>query len=173
MKEASQKFQQQTRSMFTERPNSGTYGSVSRSTTRGNEIPRAASPAPPRSASPRPGSRADMQYQHRSASPNPYSGSQSQHQRGTSGSQSQSQSQHQRGSSAQVNPKRGSDQGYYRQNSPNEFARSGSSMGGRAPSMPGREAAWAGAHRSTPDLEAAWGGEELRSLPGPVAAWGM
>ena len=118
MKESSQKFQNQTRSMFTERSNPAAYGSVSRPATRGNEIPRAASPAPPRSVSPRPG-RADVNYQNRSASPNPYSGSQSKQQRGSSG---------------QANPKRGSDQGYYRQNSPNDFARPGSSMGGgRAP----------------------------------------
>ncbi len=124
MKESSQKFQQQTRSMFTERPGSGAYaaGSMSRPGTRGNDMPRAASPAPPRSASPRPGSRADPHYGHRSASPNPYSGS-----------QGQGQGQSQRGSSAQNSPMRGSDQGYYRQNSPNDFARPGSSMGNRAP----------------------------------------
>ncbi|KAH8884669.1 hypothetical protein GQ53DRAFT_770751 [Thozetella sp. PMI_491] len=126
MKESSNKFQQQTRTMFTERPGSGAYaaGSMSRPGTRGNDMPRAASPAPPRSASPRPGSRADPHYGHRSASPNPYSGSQS---------QQQQQQQHQRGSSGQIPPKRGSDQGYYRQNSPNDFARPGSSMGNRAP----------------------------------------
>ncbi|KAK0641091.1 hypothetical protein B0T16DRAFT_431001 [Cercophora newfieldiana] len=108
MKEASQKFQQQTRSMFTEpRPGSGGAGgygggSMSRPGTRGNDIPRAASPAPPRSTSPRPGSRADPQHygsshSHRSASPNPYAGSM----RGSVSSHHMA-----------VGPKRGSDQGY-------------------------------------------------------------
>lgn len=114
MKESSQRFQEQTRSMFSpNRPGSGGYGgSMSRPGTRGSDMPRVASPAPPRSASPRPGSRADYQQQqshHRSASPNPYSGSQ-------------------RGSSrAPTTPNaRGSDQGYYRHGSPNDIARSAS-----------------------------------------------
>lgn len=111
MKESSQRFQEQTRSMFSpNRPGSGGYGggvAMSRPGTRGNDMPRAASPAPPRSTSPRPGSRADYQQSHRSASPNPYSGSQ-------------------RGAShASVTPKRGSDQGY-RHASPNDMARSAS-----------------------------------------------
>ncbi|KAK3381595.1 hypothetical protein B0H63DRAFT_476148 [Podospora didyma] len=95
MKESSQKFQQQTRSIFnnsgSERPGSSNYGgSMSRAGTRGgHDVPRAVSPAPPRSASPRPASRASASYnsqkppqqqqqqqQHRSASPNPYAGSQ-------------------------------------------------------------------------------------------------
>ena len=126
MKQSSQKFQQQTRSLFTpaDRPGSragggysGGSSTVSRPATRSGDVPRAVSPAAPRSASPRPGSRADPQYaqQHRSASPNPYSGS-----------------QRSRGSVSSYNtptnntPKRGSDQGYYRQSSPNDMARSAS-----------------------------------------------
>ncbi|KAK4454139.1 hypothetical protein QBC34DRAFT_394365 [Podospora aff. communis PSN243] len=123
MKEASSKFQAQTRSMFTEqRPGSGggygpPAGSMSRPGTRGNDMPRAASPAPPRSTSPRPGSRADPQYasSHRSVSPNPYGGSM----RGSVSSHHMA-----------VGPKRGSDQGYaqssYRGNSPGDIARSAS-----------------------------------------------
>ncbi|KAK0707496.1 hypothetical protein B0H67DRAFT_495608 [Lasiosphaeris hirsuta] len=118
MKESSQKFQQQTRTLFTERPGSGGFnGSMSRPGTRGSDMPRAASPAPPRSVSPRPGSRASGHsgsrgsghYGNRSASPNPYAGSM----RGNPSSQ------------MAVAPKRGSDQ-YYRQNSPNNMARAAS-----------------------------------------------
>ncbi|KAK1759644.1 hypothetical protein QBC47DRAFT_112918 [Echria macrotheca] len=121
MKEASQKYTQQTRSLFTERPASrGGYASpgtvMSRPGTRGNELPRAASPAPPRSVSPRPDSRASPHYGgggggHRSASPNPgaYGGSM----RGSVSSHHMA-----------MTPKtRGSDQGYaggYRQGSPAE-----------------------------------------------------
>ena len=105
MKEASQKFQAQTRSLFAnsggsaDRPGSsqmGRYnnnnsnnnsisngGTVARPPTRGSDMPRATSPAAPRSTSPRPGSRADPHHQqnssydrsgHRSVSPNPYGG---------------------------------------------------------------------------------------------------
>jgi len=122
MKEASQKYTQQTRSLFTERPTSrGGYSSggttMSRPGTRGNDVPRAASPAPPRSISPRPGSSASPHYSggssHRSASPNPggYGG----------GSMRGSQSSHQM---AVASKPRGSDHGYgggggsYRQGSP-------------------------------------------------------
>jgi hypothetical protein len=96
MKEASQKFQQQTRSLFTanDRPGSGGGGYNSRpGTSRGSsaDIPRAVSPAPQqRSVSPRPNSRASPAYassQHRSVSPAPYAGSQR-------GSVSQQQQQH-------------------------------------------------------------------------------
>ena len=110
MQQTRQKYEQQTQNMFNSqiRPGSqGGYGSgtQSRPGTRGSEIPRAASPAPPRSASPRPGMQADNRQAYRSASPNPYGGSQ----------RSRPQS---------VSPqKRGSDQGYYRHNSPNDAAR--------------------------------------------------
>ncbi|KAK3316345.1 hypothetical protein B0H66DRAFT_592548 [Apodospora peruviana] len=134
MKESSQKFQQQTRSLFNERPGSragaGGYGgsssSMSRPATRGgSDVPRAVSPAAPRSTSPRPGSRADPQYSHhRSASPNPYSGSQ----RGR-GSVSSTNLGMSTGSnnSHHMTPKRESDRGYYTHNSPaNDMTRSAS-----------------------------------------------
>ena len=115
MKESSQRFQEQTRNMFNpaaSRPHSGGYGaSMSRPGTRGNDVPRAASPAAPRSASPRPGSGSSFQASHhRSASPNPYGG----------GSR--------RGSVSQMPtmPQRSSDQGYYRHESPNDMARAAS-----------------------------------------------
>ena len=150
MKEASRQFQEQTRSMFSTsgstRPGSGAYnaqGSVSTPpSARRHEMPRAASPAPPRSASPRPGSRADYQSSsyHRSASPNPYSGSQR-------GSASATPKQQQQPPQA-----RGSDQGYYQRHtspgdmpraaSPNPYrAEEGSEYGG---SMRGRGGAGGG-----------------------------
>lgn len=110
MKETSQKYTQQTRSLFSpDRPGSGGYRSPSRPATRGNDMPRAASPAPPRSASPRPG------MNHRSVSPNPNVGSH----RGSMNS---------RHGSVQMEgaPLRNSAQGYYRQNSPNDMARAAS-----------------------------------------------
>jgi hypothetical protein len=116
MKQASQKYQEQTRSMFSPSAGGGSYGS--RPSTRGHDMPRATSPAPPRSASPRPGM--DPRKNHRSASPNPYSGSSPAH-------------HHQQ--YQQQQPKRGSDQGYYRHHSPASRAaspspyRPGSSMG--------------------------------------------
>jgi hypothetical protein len=109
MQETSRKYVDQTRDMFNpNRPGSGAYGgSQSRPGTRGNDMPRTASPAPPRSTSPRPGM--DPRQSHRSASPNPYSGS-----------------QHHRSQSQMGTPHRGSDQGYYRHNSPNDMARAAS-----------------------------------------------
>ncbi|KAL2021269.1 hypothetical protein VTK56DRAFT_7348 [Thermocarpiscus australiensis] len=114
MKESSQKFQQQTRSLFSssDRPGSGGYGSpMSRPGTRGgSDIPRAVSPAPQRSVSPRPASRASPHYAARSASPSPYAGGSSH--RGSVSSQM-----------AMTTPKRGSDQYYHhRQGSPNDMA---------------------------------------------------
>ncbi|KAL1839387.1 hypothetical protein VTJ49DRAFT_1589 [Mycothermus thermophilus] len=74
MKESSQKFMQQTRSLFSDRPGSGS-GSGGVSPTRpgtrsgmsgggggGEVVPRAISPAPQRSVSPRPTSRAGSRY---------------------------------------------------------------------------------------------------------------
>lgn len=109
MQQTRQKYEDQTRNMFNSqgRPDSrGGYpsGSGSRPGTRGNDVPRATSPAPPRSASPRPGMHVDTRQGFRSASPNPYG------------------SQRTRTQSA-APQKRGSDQGYYRQASPNEIAR--------------------------------------------------
>ncbi|KAK3901625.1 hypothetical protein C8A05DRAFT_34686 [Staphylotrichum tortipilum] len=92
MKESSQKFQQQTRSLFTpsDRPSSGystNNTSTSRPGTRGRGASgdaatqplRAVSPAPQRSVSPRPtSSRASAHYAastHRATSPAPYAGS--------------------------------------------------------------------------------------------------
>ncbi|EEY23208.1 septation protein imp2 [Verticillium alfalfae VaMs.102] len=58
MKETSQKFTEQARSVFgsDSRPGSSGFAgnSTARTTTRGREVPRAMSPAPPRSVSPRP-----------------------------------------------------------------------------------------------------------------------
>ncbi|KAH8904269.1 hypothetical protein BR93DRAFT_960950 [Coniochaeta sp. PMI_546] len=123
MKEASRQFQEQTRSMFntsgSTRPGSGAYNASASVSTppsaRRHEMPRAASPAPPRSASPRPGSRADYQSSyHRSASPNPYSGSQ----RGSTSATPKQQ---------QPPQTRGSDQGYYqRHTSPGDMPRAAS-----------------------------------------------
>lgn len=110
MQQTRQKYEDQTRNMFSPagRPESrGGYpsGSQSRPGTRGNDVPRATSPAPPRSVSPHPTMQVDTRQGYRSASPNPYGGSQRSH---TQLSSSQ---------------KRGSDQGYYRHNSPNDVAR--------------------------------------------------
>lgn len=132
MKETSQKYTQQTRSLFTgDRPGSGAYGSPSRPTTRGNDMPRAASPAPPRSASPRP------EMYNRSASPNPYAGSQ----RGSTNS---------RHGSVQMDatPNRNSAQGFYRQNSPNDMPRAASPAPFRGAGDYGRPASRAGSNFS-------------------------
>ncbi|RYP82793.1 hypothetical protein DL770_005503 [Monosporascus sp. CRB-9-2] len=99
MQASSRKYTEQTREMFqSTRPGSSYTGSTpARPTTRGTDIPRAASPAPPRGASPRPGLHVDTQQPPRSASPNPYNGSQSPAQRSPSpnpysASQNQTQS---------------------------------------------------------------------------------
>jgi hypothetical protein len=115
MKESSQKFQQQTRSLFTasDRPSSGggNGGYGSRPGTGRNsssDIPRAVSPGGQRSVSPRPSSRASRHYpaspSHRSVSPAPYAGSQ----RGSVSGLSMSTN------------KRGSDAAYYGGNSNNQ-----------------------------------------------------
>ncbi|OTB11188.1 hypothetical protein K445DRAFT_322374 [Daldinia sp. EC12] len=88
MQEASRKYVEQTRDMFNaKRPGSGAYSGTqsfgstpSRPATRGSEMPRAASPAPTRSASPRPGMhpetrQTETRQSQRSVSPNPYSSS--------------------------------------------------------------------------------------------------
>jgi hypothetical protein len=106
MQQTRQKYVDQTQNIFNSqgRPESqGGYGS--RPGTRGNDMPRATSPAPPRSASPRPGMQVDTRQAYRSASPNPYGGSQRNRVQTTSVQ------------------KRGSDQGYYRHNSPNDVVR--------------------------------------------------
>ncbi|KAG4418245.1 hypothetical protein IFR04_008603 [Cadophora malorum] len=111
MQQTRQKYVDQTQTMFSaqSRPESQSgYGgsqSQSRPGTRGSDMPRATSPAPPRSVSPRPIMQPDARQSYRSASPNPYAGSQ----------RTRAQSS--------TPQKRGSDQGYYRHNSPNDVAR--------------------------------------------------
>ncbi|KAK4190772.1 putative septation protein [Podospora australis] len=135
MKAASEKFQQQTRSLFEARPDSRGYASQSRPPTRGgnNDPPpiRAASPAPPRATSPRPASRASPAYgsttgtihsRNGASSPNPFgasTGSQQQQHRG-------SVSSHHSQGALQMAPKRGDT--YYRNNG-GSGARSPSVMG--------------------------------------------
>lgn len=132
MKETSQKYTQQTRSLFTgDRPGSGGYRSPSRPATRGNDMPRAVSPAAPRSASPRPG------MNNRSASPNPYAGSQ----RGSMNSRHGSVQMD--GASAWNSP-----QGFYRQNSPNDAPRGASPAPFRGTGDYGRPASRAGSNFS-------------------------
>lgn len=149
MKQTSQKFVQQTRSMFSPtnneyqqdggagsgagagaRQGGGYAASPSRQGTRSSyEIPRAASPAPRRSASPRPGTAAasyqqqqpqqqqqaprqqqpDPRMNHRSASPNPYA----------SRPPSRQQQQQQQPPPMASTPNRASDQYYSRHASPN------------------------------------------------------
>ncbi|TAQ87176.1 hypothetical protein B7494_g4488 [Chlorociboria aeruginascens] len=118
MQQTRQKYVDQTQTMFNNqgRPDSQGGGSQPRSGTRGSDMPRAASPAPSRSASPRPGMQVDTRQGYRSASPNPYGGSQRGH----------------------PSPeKRGSDQGYYRYNSPNAVARAVSPAPFREHERPG------------------------------------
>ncbi|KAG9247343.1 putative septation protein imp2 [Calycina marina] len=107
MLQTSQKYVAQTQTVFSPqgRPDSqGGYNS--RPGTSGGGIPRATSPAPPRSASPRPGMQVDARQAHRSASPNPYAGS-----------------QRARAPSNVPPQQRGSGQGYPRQNSPGNINR--------------------------------------------------
>ncbi|CAJ2505032.1 Uu.00g124260.m01.CDS01 [Anthostomella pinea] len=108
MQESSRKYTGQTRDMFNQnRSGASTYGrSQSRPAARGTDMPRATSPAAPRSASPRPGMHPDTRQAHRSASPNPYSGS-----------------QHHASPQSGMPPSRGSDTSYQRHNSPNDMAR--------------------------------------------------
>ncbi|KAK7698281.1 formin-binding protein [Diaporthe eres] len=144
MKQTSQKYTQQTRSLFSgDRPGSGGYRSPSRPPTRGSDMPRAASPAPPRSASPLPG-------MNRSASPNPYAASQ----RGSMDS---------RHGSAQMDA-RNSAQGFYRQNTPNDMPRAASPLPYRGTADYGRPASRAGS-----SFGAYPGGEMPRGLsPAPT-----
>ncbi|KAE8444227.1 hypothetical protein EG329_000727 [Mollisiaceae sp. DMI_Dod_QoI] len=111
MQQTRQKYVDQTQNMFNTQPRPGSQaggygsGSHSRPGTRGSDMPRATSPVPPRSVSPRPNTQVDTRQAYRSASPNPYGGSQ-------------------RTRTQSATPqKRGSDQAYYRHNSPNDVAR--------------------------------------------------
>ncbi|CAN8098294.1 unnamed protein product [Discula destructiva] len=128
MKETSQKYTQQTRGLFTgDRPISGGFGSPARPSTRGNDMPRATSPAAPRSTSPHPAMHS------RSASPNPYAGS-----------QHNSMHSHQGSGQMDTAPNHGSSQGYYRQNSPNDMPRGASPAPYRGAGDYGRPASRAG-----------------------------
>ncbi|KAI9644702.1 formin-binding protein [Ciborinia camelliae] len=101
MQQTRQKYVDQTANMFSPpqpRPDSQQAGYGSRPGTRGSDMPRATSPAPTRSVSPRPGTQAEVRQSHRSASPK-YGGS-----------------THSRTGSA-PQQKRGSDT-YYQRNSP-------------------------------------------------------
>ena len=131
MKETSQKFVEQTRNMFNANANvnaaavaattagpagragSGDYrGAMSRPGTRGNnDMPRAMSPAPPRSVSPRPGMGAA-----RGGHGLP---------RRTPTRAAATVARHRRRRWAEE-PAQGSDQGYYRQASPNDISRAAS-----------------------------------------------
>lgn len=150
MKETSEKFVGQTRNMFGGSGGSGGYGTspVTRQATRGGEVPRAVSPAPPRSASPLPSSQDSYNRNYRPVSPNPSRAgsydSYSRNHRPVSPNPSRSSTQdlYQRNyrpvspnpnagaqrapSQMSMTPKRGSEQGYYRHNSPMDNARSAS-----------------------------------------------
>ncbi|KAI0898946.1 hypothetical protein F4806DRAFT_456135 [Annulohypoxylon nitens] len=140
MQEASRKYAEQTRDMFSaKRPGTGVYTSgtqsskYSRPATRGSEMPRATSPAVPRATSPRPSSYQDSRQTHRSVSPNPYSGSQTRNSPAASPSSyggtrnspqpaspvspmSYGGGRQQASPQPAMSVKRGSEQGYYRQN---------------------------------------------------------
>ncbi|ESZ94016.1 hypothetical protein SBOR_5594 [Sclerotinia borealis F-4128] len=77
MQQTRQKYVDQTANMFSPpqaRPDSQQTGYGSRPGTRGSDMPRAKSPAPNRSVSPRPGTQAEVRQTHGSASPK-YAGS--------------------------------------------------------------------------------------------------
>jgi hypothetical protein len=112
MQQTTQKYVTQTQNMYStpQRPvsrNGYNAGSQSRPGTRGNDVPRATSPLPQRSVSPRPGMQVDTRQGYRSASPKSYGGSQQQTRPQPSSIQ-----------------KRSSDQNSYRQNSYNDVVRS-------------------------------------------------
>ncbi|KAI0155270.1 hypothetical protein GGR57DRAFT_491731 [Xylariaceae sp. FL1272] len=103
MKESTRKYTESKRDIFTASRPASVYNSTpTRPATRSSDVPRAVSPVAPRSTSPRPGMHPDTRQTHRSASPNPYSGS-----------------QHRASPQTQTNmpPNRGSGQGFYRQDS--------------------------------------------------------
>ncbi|KAI9738879.1 MAG: hypothetical protein M1818_005192 [Claussenomyces sp. TS43310] len=111
MQQTTQKYINQKRDVFNgqSRPDSQVgYASQPRSGNRGGDIPRATSPLPQRSVSPRPATQGDRRSGYRSASPNPYGGQQQPRKQATSTSP------------------RDSDQSYYRHNSPGEIVRAAS-----------------------------------------------
>lgn len=141
MKEATKKMTSQTRSVFgdDDRDTHRGHGASpnSRPATRGNDVPRATSPAAPRSASPQPPRAHDYRrMDHRSASPNPYRGSQSRTSSHTGAAHG-----------------RGSEQGYYRQSSPNEAAR------GQSPSV----------HRDFERPRSSYGGNDMSVQLAPTS----
>ncbi|GAB0131731.1 hypothetical protein EsDP_00000192 [Epichloe bromicola] len=106
MKEATKKATDHTRAVFGNAGNRG-QSPASRPAPRGNDMPRAASPVPTRSASPQP-PRNSGDSRYRSASPNPYGG------------------HHRNGSQVSMSQQRGSDQRYYGAASPHGSTRGGS-----------------------------------------------
>lgn len=149
MKETSEKFVNQTRNVFGSSTGSNGYGapSTSRAAGRGNDHTRAASPAPPRSASPLPNSQEGYNKNYRPVSPNPSrAGSHDSYSRNyrpvsPNPNRSTTQDSYQRSyRSVSPNPnggaqrapsqmsmsQRGGDQGYYRHNSPMDAARTAS-----------------------------------------------
>ncbi|KAI1814226.1 hypothetical protein GGS20DRAFT_549534 [Poronia punctata] len=107
MQEATRKFAGQPKQTAAPSRPASVYNSApSRPATRHAEVPRAASPAPPRSVSPRPTVRPDTRQGQRSASPNPYGGSHS--------------------PQPSISSNRGSENGYFRQNSPSVHSRTAS-----------------------------------------------
>ena len=165
MKQTSQKFVQQTRSMFNSPNNDHQQGGQNHGSSSGNgyagtptrqptrnsyDIPRAASPAPRRSASPRPGTAAAMYQQpthqqqqqqqqqpdprmsHRSASPNPYAHLSASRQQPPMASA----------------PKRDSNQYYSRHASPNNVSREASPSPYRS-EQPGRPRSSMANHNNT------------------------
>lgn len=122
MQQTRQKYVDQTQSVFGGNNRSesqivgfGQQQPQSRPGTRGSDMPRATSPAPPRGTSPRPGTQAEYRQQARSVSPNPYAGSQ--HGGSQYGGSQRSRTQ------SYSPQKRGSDQ-YFRHNSPGDVGRS-------------------------------------------------
>lgn len=144
MRQATQKYVEQGQSVYNAQARPGSQaGYSSRPGTRGNDAPRATSPAPPRSVSPRPDTQAKTRQGYRSASPNPdiqtntrqgYRSASPNPDIQTNTRQSYrsaspnpySGSQRSRPQTAATPQKRGSEQGYYAQSSPNEMARTAS-----------------------------------------------
>ncbi|KAF6815247.1 hypothetical protein CPLU01_14187 [Colletotrichum plurivorum] len=144
MKETSQRFADQTRSMFNAagRPGSGGYAGSpsSRPMTRGSDVPRAASPAPLRSVSPRPTSTDDFRTMYRSLprSTSPRAASTDDvRERHRTASPSPSSSLGRGSSQMSSTPRRGSEQPHYRQNSPNNTSRTASPAPQRDQMRPG------------------------------------
>ncbi|KJZ73238.1 hypothetical protein HIM_07435 [Hirsutella minnesotensis 3608] len=119
MKEATKKVTEQTRTIFGNEgrgdPGSRGVSPNSRPVTRGHDVPRAASPAPVRSASPQPPSNDVRGGGFRSTSPNPYGS-------------------HRRAPSQVSTSRKRTDPGFYGSASPNGSVRGGGSIRGASPS---------------------------------------